>query len=237
MIPRLSLSALVFVVAALIAVLVSTSGGSTSKARSSSAVSAISVKQTPLGDTLTDAQGRVLYRFAPDKPNMSTLSAAGRSVWPPFTSTRRPAATRGAQTSEISAVSGASGSAQITCHGHPLYNLVGDRKPGQASGQGPERVRRPLVRRVEGPRRDHCEPSQRGRQRLLRRHALIRLRLLSTRRTLQVTPSDQLGPRARPRAVSRLRPREWRSDHGTSAAERRYVRGQAVGSAFVARTQ
>ncbi len=79
MIPRLSLSALVFVVAALIAVLVSTSGGSTSKARSSSAVSAISVEQTPLGDTLTDAQGRVLYRFAPDKPNMSTLSAAGES--------------------------------------------------------------------------------------------------------------------------------------------------------------
>jgi predicted lipoprotein with Yx(FWY)xxD motif len=134
---RLSLSALVFVVAAVIAVIVTTGGGSKSQARPlTGGAASISVKQTPLGRTLTDADGRVLYLFAPDKPNMSTLSAAGRAVWPPFTSTRRPAAVDGVQANQIGAVAGAGGAAQVTYHGHPLYYFVGDRKPGQTTGQG-----------------------------------------------------------------------------------------------------
>jgi predicted lipoprotein with Yx(FWY)xxD motif len=134
---RLSLSVLAFVVAALIAVLVSTSGGSTSKAQPSGAANAsISVKQTPLGGALTDAQGHVLYLFAPDKPGVSTLSAAGRAVWPPFTAASRPAARDGAQASAIGSTAGASGATQVTYHGHPLYYFVGDRKPGQTAGQG-----------------------------------------------------------------------------------------------------
>jgi predicted lipoprotein with Yx(FWY)xxD motif len=134
---RLSLSALVFLVAAVIAVIVTTGGGSTSQAQPLTGANAsISVKQTPLGQTLTDADGRVLYLFAPDKANMSTLSPAGRSVWPPFTSARRPAAMDGAQASQIGTVSGASGAAQVTYHGHPLYYFFGDRRPGQTTGQG-----------------------------------------------------------------------------------------------------
>jgi predicted lipoprotein with Yx(FWY)xxD motif len=134
---RLSIPIVVFIVAALIAVLVSTSGGSTPKTQAAAAANAsISVKQTSVGTTLTDANGRVLYLFAPDKPNVSTLSAAGRSVWPPFTSSRRPAAAGGAQANKVGAVSGPSRPAQVTYHGHPLYYFVGDRKPGQTSGQG-----------------------------------------------------------------------------------------------------
>lgn len=134
---RLSLSALVFIVAAAIAVIVTTSGGSTSQAGPLPPANAsISVKQTPLGQTLTDADGRVLYLFAPDKPNMSTLSTAGQAVWPPFTATGRPAAMDGAQVAQIGVVSGASGAAQVTYHGHPLYYFVGDRRPGQVTGQG-----------------------------------------------------------------------------------------------------
>jgi predicted lipoprotein with Yx(FWY)xxD motif len=134
---RLSLSALVFVVAAVIAVIVTTSGGGTSQARSQTVANgSISVTPTPLGRTLTDAHGRVLYLFAPDTPGMSTLSAAGRAVWPRFTSTGRPGAMGGAQASQIGAVSGAGGAAQVTYHGHPLYYFVGDRGPGQVTGEG-----------------------------------------------------------------------------------------------------
>ena len=156
---RLSLSALVFIVAAVIAVIVTTSGGSTSKAQPLAAANAsISVKQTALGRMLTDANGRTLYLFAPDKRDMSTLSAAGRSVWPPFTSTGRPAAMGGVQTGQIGAVSGASGSAQVTYDGHPLYYFVGDRKPGETDRPGAQRVRWPVVRPLDGGRGDHRRP-------------------------------------------------------------------------------
>ena len=78
----------------------------------------------------------MLYLFAPDKPNMSTLSAAGQAVWPPFTASGRPAAMDGAQAGQIGAVTGATGAAQVTYHGHPLYYFAGDRRPGQVTGQG-----------------------------------------------------------------------------------------------------
>ncbi len=130
----LSLSVIAFVVAAGIAVIVATSGGSTSKALAApGANSAISIKQTSVGPALTDANGRALYLFAGDKPNVSKLSAAGRAVWPPFTSSTRPAATGGAKAGDIGTVTGMG--AQVTYHGHPLYYFAGDNKPGQVAGQ------------------------------------------------------------------------------------------------------
>ena len=57
-------AAVAVVVAAAIAVLVATSGASTTKPQSTvAAASAISVKQTSLGPTLVDANGRTLYLF------------------------------------------------------------------------------------------------------------------------------------------------------------------------------
>ncbi len=131
----LSLSVIAFVVAAGIAVIVATSGSSTSKALAAPGANrAISVKQTSVGPALTDANGRALYLFAADKPNVSKLSAAGRAVWPPFNSSTRPAATGGAKASDIGAVTGMR--AQVTYHGHPLYYFAGDNGPGQVAGQG-----------------------------------------------------------------------------------------------------
>jgi predicted lipoprotein with Yx(FWY)xxD motif len=134
---RLSLSVLAFIAAAIVAVIVTVGGGSKSQARTAAAASAsISVKQTSLGKTLSDANGRTLYLFAPDKPNVSTLSAAGRAIWPPFTSSRHPTAIGGAQASQIGTVTGGGSPAQVTYRGHPLYYFAGDRKPGQTAGQG-----------------------------------------------------------------------------------------------------
>ncbi|MBV9338660.1 MAG: hypothetical protein JO243_22450 [Solirubrobacterales bacterium] len=114
---RLSLPLLVVIVAAAVAVIVSAAGGSTKKTQPAPvAGSAISLGQTALGKTLTDANGRTLYLFAADKPNVSTLSAAGRAYWPPFTSSTRPSATAGAMARDIGMTAGG----QVTYNGHPL---------------------------------------------------------------------------------------------------------------------
>jgi predicted lipoprotein with Yx(FWY)xxD motif len=132
---RLSVFAAAVIFAAAIAAVVATTGSNARKEPAVVANSALSVRQTSLGRTLTDANGRTLYLFAGDKPNVSKLSAAGRAFWPPFTSTIKPSATGGALTGNISTVSGATGAAQVTYNGHPLYYFVGDRHPGQTTGQ------------------------------------------------------------------------------------------------------
>ena len=128
---RLSLPILVVIIAAVVAVFVSTSGGSTKKVQP--AGSSISLMQTSVGRALADANGRTLYLFASDKPGVSTLSAAGRAVWPPFTATTRPRATGGAAAGLIGTVPA---TGQVTYKGHPLYYFVGDKSPGQVHGQG-----------------------------------------------------------------------------------------------------
>jgi predicted lipoprotein with Yx(FWY)xxD motif len=130
-------AAVAVVVAAAVAVIVATSGASTSKPQPSvTAGSAISVKQTALGPTLVDANGRTLYLFEGDRPNISTLSAAGQAIWPPFTATTAPRALNGTVAGRIGTVAQAVGAAQVTYNGHPLYYYVGDHSPGQTSGQG-----------------------------------------------------------------------------------------------------
>ncbi len=132
---RLLLPIVAVIVAAAIVAIVATTGSSATKTPAVAANSAISVHQTSLGKTVTDANGRTLYLFAADKPNVSTLSAAGRAFWPPFTAAIRPAATGGAIAGDIGMVAGANGTAQVTYDGHPLYYFVGDRSPGDTSGQ------------------------------------------------------------------------------------------------------
>ena len=133
---RLSLVLGVVAVVAAIYAAILTTGGSAKKTQPAGpANAAISVQQTSLGKTLTDANGRTLYLFAADKPDVSTLSAAGRAFWPPFTSAIKPSAKSGARVGEIGTVTGATGAGQVTYNGHPLYYFVGDHNPGQTSGQ------------------------------------------------------------------------------------------------------
>jgi predicted lipoprotein with Yx(FWY)xxD motif len=131
------MAAVAVVVAAVVAVVVATSGASTKKmAQSVAAGSAISVKQTSLGPTLVDANGRTLYLFEADKANVSKLSAAGQAIWPPFTARTAPRALGGAIAGRIGTIAHPGGAAQITYNGHPLYYYVADHSPGQTRGQG-----------------------------------------------------------------------------------------------------
>ncbi len=134
---RLPFAVGIVVVAAIVAVIIAVSGQSTSNAKPNIAPdSAVSVKQTSLGKTLVDANGRTLYLFAGDTHNVSNLSQAGQAVWPPFTASRKPRALNGVAASQVSTIKKVNGTAQIAYNGHPLYYYVGDRKAGQTAGQG-----------------------------------------------------------------------------------------------------
>jgi predicted lipoprotein with Yx(FWY)xxD motif len=133
---RLSFGIIAIFIAAIVVVIGATSGGAKTTRLAVAPASSLSVKQTSLGKTLVDANGRVLYLFEADKRGHSTLSAAGRSVWPPLTSLRRPAAGAGVTGSEIALIEGPGHSRQVAYNGHPLYYYVGDHGPGQTTGQG-----------------------------------------------------------------------------------------------------
>jgi predicted lipoprotein with Yx(FWY)xxD motif len=124
-------------IAALVGIVLATSSGSARTARAAVApASSVSVKQTPLGKTLVDANGRALYLFAADKRDQSVLSSAGQAVWPPLTSATKPAAGGDVTASQIALIKSASGGSQVAYNGHPLYHYVGDHAPGQTNGQG-----------------------------------------------------------------------------------------------------
>src|ERR1700761_4960229 len=127
------------IVIAGIVVIVLAVGGSTAKTPQSHLVasgSAIGVRSTSFGKILVDANGRTLYLFEGDRPNVSTLSSAGLAVWPRFVASGTVKAGPGAQAAEIGTVTGPSGTRQVSYNGHPLYYYVGDAGPGSTRGQG-----------------------------------------------------------------------------------------------------
>lgn len=133
---RLITSSLAVLVAGVVALTIAVSGSASKpKPTRVNAGSAASVKHTSLGNTLVDANGRTLYLFQGDKPNVSTLSRAGFAVWPAFTATGRPQATDGVSATHIATIQ-SDGMRQVTYYGHPLYYYVGDKSVGEANGQG-----------------------------------------------------------------------------------------------------
>ena len=83
-------------IAAVVAtVIVTTSSSAKATQPTPAGGSAISIEQTSLGNTLVDANGRTLYLFEADRPNVSTLSDAGQAIGrhsPPARSPRQRAA-------------------------------------------------------------------------------------------------------------------------------------------------
>jgi predicted lipoprotein with Yx(FWY)xxD motif len=124
-------------VIAVIALIVAVSGGSaqTRQQQTAAAGSAVSVRSTSLGKTLVDAQGRTLYLFEGDRPNVSKLSAAGLSVWPRFIAAGNVKATGGTLAGRIGTITSPSGIRQVTYNSHPLYYYAPDTKPGSTLGQ------------------------------------------------------------------------------------------------------
>jgi predicted lipoprotein with Yx(FWY)xxD motif len=80
---------------------------------------------------LTDAQGLTLYTFAPDRAGQSACYGSCASYWPPVTG--NPTAGPGVH-GQLGTITRTDGSTQATYGGRPLYTYIGDRAPGQDTG-------------------------------------------------------------------------------------------------------
>src|SRR5690242_396504 len=108
----------------------SSSGGSSAHV----AAAAAGLKTAKVGGVtvLTNAKGFTLYAFAPDTSTTSKCNGACAQNWPPVTGPATVSGVKGA----FATIKRSDGSTQLTFHGHPLYTFVGDKSPGQASGNG-----------------------------------------------------------------------------------------------------
>ncbi len=111
---------------------------STATARRRAKVVRISTRKVPkLGTILVDAKGLTLYMFVPDKRRRVTCVSTCAAVWPPVMLPKhaRPRAAKKAKQRLLGSDRDPAGGRVVTYRGWPLYTYVGDRKPGQATGQ------------------------------------------------------------------------------------------------------
>jgi len=87
-----------------------------------------------LGMVLVDSNGMTLYDFHKDKGGQSSCYGACTAIWPPLLSEGKAQVGNGASASMIGTVERKDGTTQVTYAGHPLYTYVGDKKPGEATG-------------------------------------------------------------------------------------------------------
>ena len=82
---------------------------------------------------LVDSQGMTLYWFAIDTPTKSNCSGQCATYWPVVTG---PLTAGSGVTGTLGTITRSDGTKQATYLGHPLYTYVGDKSPGQATGNG-----------------------------------------------------------------------------------------------------
>ena len=98
----------------------------------------LATQNARLGTILTDAQGRTLYYFLPERGgNVVCSSSACTTYWPPSLSAGGANPTGGAGvTGQLSLIVRGEGAQQLAYNTWPLYTFAGDKAPGQTSGQG-----------------------------------------------------------------------------------------------------
>jgi predicted lipoprotein with Yx(FWY)xxD motif len=88
-----------------------------------------------LGPILVDGAGRTLYLFAADTGSASTCYQSCAQYWPPLLTSGAPQPGTGANASLLSTTKRTDGTTEVTYGGHPLYYVVTDHNPGDATGQ------------------------------------------------------------------------------------------------------
>jgi predicted lipoprotein with Yx(FWY)xxD motif len=96
----------------------------------------VALKATALGSVLVDGRGRTLYLFERDRNGVSACNTACMKYWPVLASRGTPHAGRGVHQSLLRVTAARNGRSQVIYAGHPLYTFVGDKQPGQTSGEG-----------------------------------------------------------------------------------------------------
>ena len=127
--------------AALLFLVVASCGGSSSTGASqtptpASAATVAAASNAKLGTILVDGSGRTLYLFEADRGTSSTCYNACATYWPPLLTNGAPVAGTGVNPALLGTTKRTDGTIEVTYGGHPLYYVVTDHNPGDASGQG-----------------------------------------------------------------------------------------------------
>jgi predicted lipoprotein with Yx(FWY)xxD motif len=90
-----------------------------------------------LGQVLVDSEGHTLYAFSKDSGESVACTGACAKVWPPLLVAHgEPEPSNGAGAARLGTITLPDGKRQVTYSGHPLYSFGGDKKPGEANGNG-----------------------------------------------------------------------------------------------------
>lgn len=113
------------------------SSTTTSSSGSTATGTAVTTVHTSLGTVLAAGPKRLtVYLFAADTGAASTCSGQCAQVWPPVTTSGAPKTEGGAVAGDLSTITRADGTKQLTYKGHPLYYYVSDQQSGETTGQG-----------------------------------------------------------------------------------------------------
>jgi predicted lipoprotein with Yx(FWY)xxD motif len=92
----------------------------------------LTVRTTRFGRILFDSRGRALYAFTRDRRGgRSRCYGACAKAWPVYFAKGRLLAGKGVRQPLLGTIRRRDGRRQVTYNGRPLYNYVGDKKPGQ----------------------------------------------------------------------------------------------------------
>ena len=86
------------------------------------------------GPTLTLKNGDALYRLSVDSKDHSRCAGECATFWPPVLLARGQTVPVGIGVSGLGSFTRSNGTRQVTLYGIPLYRFVGDKKPGQVTG-------------------------------------------------------------------------------------------------------
>jgi predicted lipoprotein with Yx(FWY)xxD motif len=114
----------------------STASSSAPATSAPATMQSIGTTKGKLGKYLVDGKGMTLYLFEGDKMNASNCTGSCLSIWPAYTAGSKPPAATGGVKAGMLGVTSGSGQKIVTYNGHPLYHYVGDKKPGDTTGQG-----------------------------------------------------------------------------------------------------
>ena len=119
-------------------------GGTTAPSTTTSSPSAPTVagkatvalaQNDKLGKILVDGSGRTLYLFEADKGTSSACYGSCATYWPPLLTDGAPQAGSGVNATMLGTTKRTDGTTEVTYNGHPLYYVVTDHNPGDATGQ------------------------------------------------------------------------------------------------------
>jgi predicted lipoprotein with Yx(FWY)xxD motif len=98
-------------------------------------MTAVALRNSPLGQILVDGSGRTLYLFEADKRSVSSCYGDCASVWPPLVAKGTLDGGAGINRSLLSTTTRNDGSLEVTYNGHPLYYFVSDKQAGDTTGE------------------------------------------------------------------------------------------------------